>query len=822
MGFIFHIATKHPIMKKILPLFLILSIISFPFIAMSQPIGCMEAKQKIKLSPPSPEEKAMILASNERSDTIDILNYGITLEVINFSDKIINGNCEVTFSPKMDNISYLALDFLDLDIDSVIWNGAPVSYDFDGILLETFFSTPLNSTDTTSITVYYQGTPTADPSGFGGFDFSGHYAYNLGIGLSSNPYNFGRSWFPCFDNFVERSTYNFNIITSNGRKGYCVGTFMGQTALGGDTIMRQYVLDQAIPTYLAGVAVSDYSEYNEVHMGATGPVDLQLVARTQDLNDMIATFSSLGDAVDALEYWYGPYVWDRVGYVATTVGAMEHPGNIAYPANVATDGDNFGHKRLMAHELAHCWFGDIVTLTTPADMWFKEGNAEYGAHLFTEYISGHNAFINHVKNNFLSEVLKSAHYDDDDYQPLSGIPYEHTYGTHTYRKGASMIHNLRGYLGDSLFRIGQRQVLDTYAYSALTAELYRDELIDATGETDKLTSFFDDWIYAPGFAAYEIDSVFIEPSGSEYEATIHIQQKLRAAPHFHTNTPIDITFMDNNWNEYTTEILVSGEFTTTQVNVPFEPTIWFLNGDGRLNIAKMQNEQVLVAPINRYFGFADFQIQVQQIVDSIYFRVEHYWVAADEIGINPDDANISDNHYWRVDGIWSDNFEAKGVVTYNGINRPELDADLTALTEDSLILVYRPYPGYPWTEYADYSKLIGIPNDGKGTVAINNLQKGDYAFANGVLDVVNTEDVFKENMVELFPNPTSDYLMLKGTILNKEDLEYRLLDITGKLVRSNKVDGSINVSNLSNGSYLIQLIDSNGSALGTQQFEVMR
>ena len=809
-------------MKKILPLFSFLILMAFPFISFSQPIGCMEAKQHIKLDPPTAEERAMIMASNERSDTIDILNYGITLEVINFSGQEINGNCEVTFSPKMDNISYLALDFLDLDVDSILWNGAPVNYNYDGLLIEVLFDAPLNSTDTATVVVYYQGTPTSDPSGFGGFDFSGNYAYNLGIGLSSNPYNFGRSWFPCFDNFVERSTYHFNIISSNGRKGYCVGTFMGQTSMGGDTIMRSYVLDQPIPTYLAGVAVSDYSEYNEVHQGAYGPVDLQLVGRTQDLNNMISTFASLADAVDALEFWYGPYVWDRVGYVATTTGAMEHPGNIAYPANVAVDGNNFGHKRLMSHELAHCWFGDIVTLTTPADMWFKEGNAEYGAHLFTEYTLGQAPFIDQVKDNFLNEVLKSAHYDDDGFQALSGIPYEHTYGTHTYRKGASMIHNLRGYLGDSLFRIGQRQVLNTYAYGAVTAEMYRDELISATGETDKLTSFFDDWIYAPGYAAYEIDSVFTEPSGSEYEATVHLQQKLRAAPHFHTNVPLDITFMDNDWNKYTTQIMVSGEFSTVQVNVPFEPEIWFLNGTDKLNTARMQNEQVLQAPINRYFGYADFQIQVQEIGDSAYFRVEHYWVAPDEITINPEDAKISQNHFWRVDGIWPDVFTAKGIIAYNGLLRPELDADLTTITEDSLILIYRPYPGYPWTEYHDYIKSVIIPNDGKGNITINNLQKGDYAFANGELDVVNTEDVFRNDIVELFPNPATDYVALKGEFLDNENLEYRLLDIAGKVVKSDKVDGNINVSDLSNGMYVIQLIDDTGVALGAQQFEVLK
>ncbi len=808
-------------MKKSLPCLIIAILFLFPFIANSQPIGCMEAKQKIKLYPPTLEEKAMIQASNERSDTIDIINYDISLEV-QFLPNLIDGNCAVTFSPKMNNVTYLALDLLDLDVDSVHWNGAAINYDYDGLLLEIFFPTPLNTTDEETVVVFYKGLPSVDPSGFGGLDFNGGYAYNLGIGLSSNPFNFGRSWFPCFDNFVERTTYNFNITSASNRKAYCVGTFMGQTDLGNGKILRRFELDQPIPTYLAGIAVADYAEYNEIHMGAYGPVDIQLVAKTNELNDMVSTFGTLGEAIDALEFWYGPYIWDRVGFVSTAVGAMEHPGNIAYPDFVGLGGDDLGHKRLMAHELAHCWFGDIVTLTTPANMWFKEGNAEYGAHLFTEYISGRIPFINEVKTNFLSNVLTNAHYDDDDFQALSGMPFEHTYGTHTYRKGASMIHNLRGYLGDSLFRIGQRQVLNTFTYSAVDAEMYRDELIAATGKTDILNSYFDDWIFSPGYAAYEFDSVRIEPFGNEYEVTSFIQQKLRAAPNFHTNTPIEITFMDNDWNTYSTTIMVSGEFSEVEVMVPFEPEIWFLNGNGNLNLAHMQNEKVIVGPLVQNFSFADFRLTALEFTDSVYFRAEHFWVAPDEITINPDDAKISSTHYWHIDGIWPAAFSPDGVIGYDATGRPEFDADLTLNTEDSLILVYRPNPSVPWTEYPDYEIIQAFPTDGKGNVVIHNLQKGDYAFANGVLDVVNTEDVFQNNLVEIFPNPTSDYLNIKGDLVNEKGLNYQISDIKGATTTKAKVDGNINVSNLSPGIYLLQLSDENGNPLGTQKFEVMR
>ncbi len=802
--------------------FVVLSCFILPFQVFAQPVGCMQTNQKIKLEPLTPAEKAMIVASNERSDTIDILNYNITLEVINFSQGIINGNCKVTFSPKMDNINYLALDLLDLTVDSVHFNGQPVSYVHDGLLLEIFYPSPLNTTDTADVTVFYNGPPTRDPS-WGGFDFNNGYAYNLGIGLTSNPYNFGRSWFPCFDNFVERSTYDFNILSSAGRKAYCVGTFLEEVPVSGDTIMRRYRLDQPIPTYLAGVAVSNYSQVDINHEGFYGDIHFQLVAKTNDTLNMVTTFASLGEAVDAIEYWYGPYVWDRVGYVTTVQGAMEHPGNIAYPESVGLDGDDFAHKRLMSHELVHCWFGDVVTLSSPADMWFKEGNAEYGAHLFTEYFLGQDQFIDQVKDNFLEEVLKRANFDDDGFQPLSGIPYEHTYGTHTYYKGASMIHNLRGYLGDSLFRVGQRSVLENFAYGSVDAAQYRDQLTTATGVD--LTSFFDDWIYAPGFAAYEIDSLDVEQNGSEYETTVYIQQKLRAAPHFHTNTPIEITFMDDNWNRYVESIMVSDEFTTAQVTLPFEPTVYFLNEGERLNIAMMANNVHVNAPMNRYLGYADMQVTISSVVDSAFLRAEHYWVAPDEIGDNPFNATISSTHYWEIDGINLDGVQGIANIKYSGITQPHLDMDLAGTTEDSIILVYREDAYHPWVEHPDYSILNINPNDGTGNVVFTGLKKGQYAFANGSLPMVSTTNIFDYQQLKLYPNPTSEKLYIDGELEITRDLKYRISDVLGKLIAYDNLDDmrqQIDVSRLENGIYIFQIIADDGTPIGTEQFEIIR
>jgi len=112
-------------------------------------------------------------ADNSRSDTIDILNYTINLDITDFTNQIIKGNCEITFTAKMNNINTLSLDLLQMNIDSIISNNASLPYSYDDTLIIASLSATLNTGDTSGITVYYNGQPQGDPSGWGGILFSG-------------------------------------------------------------------------------------------------------------------------------------------------------------------------------------------------------------------------------------------------------------------------------------------------------------------------------------------------------------------------------------------------------------------------------------------------------------------------------------------------------------------------------------------------------------------------------------------------------------------------------------------------------------------------
>ncbi len=802
-------------------LFALLAFIIIQENIMAQPFGvehhgCHHTKSKIEMLPLTVEEEIEMQQSALRSDTIDILNYNITLDARDFSGQTITASCEITFSPKMDGITYMQpLDLLDFTVDSVVGASGHLVHDFDGLFLNVQLPTTMNTGEVGAFTVYYHGQPTPAASGFGGFVFEGDIAYNLGIGLGANPYNYGRGWFPCFDNFVERATYDLNIISPAGKRGYGIGTFLEQIDLGNDENMRRYRFDQPLPTYLVGVAVGPYTIEASIHTGAFGDVPITLIGKPSDVNAINDSFQHLGTCIDAIEYWFGPYAWERVGFVMTNVGAMEHCTSIAYPVSIATNGATANQNRLMAHELAHHWWGNVLTLSSPANMWIKEGNAEYSAHLFFEYAFGNDVFVDAVKDNHLNEVLIKAHTDDDGFHQLSGIPYEQTYGTHTYNKGASMMHNLRGYMGDDLFRQGMTAMLEVYEYQSINAEQFRDHLIANTGLD--LHPFFDAWIFAPGYANYEISAIDVSQSGGNYDVEIEIQQKLRAAPQFHNDVPLEITFFDENWNAHTEAFMVSGEYTLVDFMVPFEPVMQVLNDANRLNLARSQNRFTAYEAGNvdtEYSDFLALSIIEMNPGDSAMINVVHHWTAPDDgPEFNLHNLKMSSTHYWTFSGIVPESgFKMKGTTRYKGGTPTALDYDLVNMTDDSLILVWREEPENPWIEYPYYRKQTA-----GDFIKIDTLLMGDYAFANGVIETSTSE---VENLIDLsiYPNPTSDILYVEGA-LNEvpENAFIELYDWTGKLVFSKNMGHTdrflhemIDLVHLASGSYLLKFRDLGG------------
>ncbi len=781
--------------------------------------GCHHTRNKA----PKPKaltdaEKILVQNSIARSDTFDIIHYDINLDVTNYSGQEIKGFTRVSYSPKFNDLDAINLDLFELQIDSIIDDSGSIEYSYDDEIIHVEFSSSPSVGDTLDLTVYYHGQPHKDPY-WGGFYFIGDYIYNLGIGLTSIPPNFGKVWYPCFDSFVERATYEYHIISNDGRKAFCQGTFMGEEIIAGDTLLRHYEFNQKIPTYLSAIAVSNYEMFEYTHEGANGSIPVSLTAKPAHLSSMQNAFNYLSFAIDACEYWYGPYIWDRVGYVLTTDGALEIPTNVAYPQSML-GANQLENARLFTHELGHHWWGDVVTLKEHHDMWIKEGPAEYSAHLFREWKDGEEAFIEEMKDNQLF-VLEEAHVQDDTFQALSPMPDEHIYGRHTYNKGAAVIHNLRGYLGDDTFRDAMHYVQSEYAYTSFSANELREVLEEASGAD--LESFFNDWIFSPGFTTFVVDSFSTVNVGDNFETTIYLQQKLRENPNFHTNVPIEIAALNSNWEQEIFTAEVGNEFSEVVITTSYQPEMIVYDPNYKFNDGRMDHNQVLYPDesFGQQLPFVDFRLIKDEVLDSCLVRIEHIYSGPDDENLSDAIFEISSTHYWIVDGIWPEGTSLEGKLFFNGTEDTYLDYDLTGITESDIMLVYRETSDDEWQVYDDYS-LLGGSDNGSGLIEIDVLRKGQYAFANGDPLLRVNENGQQDSEYTLFPNPTQDLLNISGIDVERGH-QVMVYDLKGKLSKELAIEGGqIDVQGLANGFYILSVLDENNTEVFSASFEVAK
>ncbi len=768
-------------------------------------------------------ERGGIQNTIARSDTFDLLHFDIAIDVTDVSGQSIKAATTITHVALIGDAD-LRLDLIDaLIVDSVTSSDGLLPFTHSDDLLDIDLP-PGAVGDTGVLTVHYHGEPARDPD-WGGFYFQSGYIYNLGIGLSTIPPNFGKVWYPCFDSFVERASYTYHVKSAGTYRAHCQGEFLGEVALGGDTVIRSFDLDQEITTHVSAIAVSNYVDSNYTHTGAYGDIPVRLTARATSIGNMAAKMVSLGDAIDAYEFWYGPYPYDRVGYVLTTDGALEIPENVAYPTFMP-DASLFENRGLFGHELGHHWWGDHVTPRTHNDMWFKEGPAEYSGHLLEEWAFGHEAFVDVVKDNMLY-VLESAHLQDGGFQALSPMPDEHIYGLHTYYKGAAVLHNLRGYLGDTLFRQAMRAVQIDQANTNLDANGFLTALEIATGT--QLDDFFSAQVFSPGFSVFTVQSYSSAPDQGAFLVDLVLRQRLRGTATMHLSVPLDVTLIGADGQRQEYQVIASGNTTELQLPCAFEPAMVVLNGHNRLNQSRMDHEFIAVPGE----GFSPtlprvaFRLVADELVDTSLIRVEHIWAGANEDPMDWGIFEVSSTHYWIVDGLWPEGTRLNGRVTYDG-DENELDVDLYGDSEADAILVYRPNAEAPWGLCPDVTLSLGVLTDGDGFMKIDTLRKGHYAFANGNVVIGVQEPTAVSGSLSVSPNPADDQLTVRGTIDGSATVLFDIFTTDGKLVQrsSGTISGSfakrMDVQDIAVGTYVLKVHDAKGMALGTARFTIER
>lgn len=749
-------------------------------------------------------------STNTVSDSIDIIKYTIFLDATDFNTFTTKSTCTIEFESLVDNLAILPLDLKGQTVDSVVHSSGLLDFNHVGEKLTIDLETLLSTGQMEQITVHYHGGAVVDPSGFGGFYFNADIAYNIGVAFTDIPHNYGRVWFPCFDNFVEKSLYEFQILTPLNRMAYCNGHLLSTDSIAPNTRQTNWILNREISTYLASVAISTYERYETSFLSISGdPIPVYLVAKPVNLNTLVNSFSNLETIFHAFENWFGPYQMERIGYVLTPIGAMEHSTNIAFPVSLA--GGGFQSESVMAHELAHEWFGNLVTCKTAEDMWMNEGWAEYLSLLVYEVLESPEFYSNLIRNNH-RQMLHTAHYSDGGFLTMNNIPLDVTYGEHVYNKGADMAHTLRGYMGDELFFDGLKAYLTEFSFKSANSYDFRDHLNSIDGID--VTDYFEDWIFQPGWTQFSIDDVNYSGSGNEYSVELEVNQRLRYANNFYNNVPVTLSLWDANQNLFETQVVLSGETTQLAVNVPFEPVLWALNRDEKISYGLTAEEGTFSTPGLNVFTHTFFRITINEIENPAFIRIENFWAGPGGT-VENNAFMVSPDRYWRLSGIIDGTFTASGRLDFDGRNTGSGNLDPLLLAqggsdfdESQLVILYRPTPTDAWQHWQDISiQSLGSTTDGYARITINQLPIGEYTFGlpNPEVAVEELEQSFD---FEVYPNPAQDIVTISTKNELAKNTSITIFDLDGRIVHAQSMSGNsttLQTAHLAKGQYVVQL-----------------
>jgi aminopeptidase N len=432
-----------------------------------------------------------ILEKTAASNNFDVKYYRCEWE-IDPAVRFINGKVTVYFTA-IGNIGDLTMDLDNaLTIDSIKQRNVKLSYTHTSNQTKITFNNTINNAVVDSISIFYKGAPAN--TGFGAYNMTTHAGVPITWTLSE-PYG-SKDWWPCKNGLDDKADSLDVLITCpSAYRAASNGLLIYENTISGGTKKIAFFKHRyPIATYLVCMAVTNYDVFDRTAQVGNNSMLMQTFCYPESR----ATFEAgTQNAIDQLQYFSNllgeyPFVKEKYGHTQFGWGGgMEHQTN-SFMVSL--------NESLVAHELAHQWFGDRITCGSWEDIWLNEGFASHLAQLWMEtkypstFISGRRGIV----NNITSAIGGSVKVDDTT--NLNRI----FNGRLSYNKGSYVISMLRLVLGDATFFSAIKKYLnDTNAkYGYAKTPLLKKYLEDESN-TD-LTKFFNSWYSGEGYPSYTL------------------------------------------------------------------------------------------------------------------------------------------------------------------------------------------------------------------------------------------------------------------------------------------------------------------------------
>lgn len=426
---------------------------------------------------------------------IDVQHYKYTLTLSDATDKI-QGEAEVTVAVK-PGVKSLTFDLVQqnvsgkgMKVEKVTGTGIS-SFSQKANQLTIILARPVTKGQDVVVTILYSGIP-AD-----GLIISKN-KYGDRTFFADNWPNRAHYWIPCVDRPDDKATFEFIVtapgyyqVVSNGKK-------VEEKTLSGNRIQTHWVEDVSLPSKVMVIGVARFAVKQFDDSPANIPVSAWVYPQ-----DSTKGFYDYGVAPSILNFfssYIAPYPYNKLANVQskTIFGGMENASSIFY-AEESITGDR-KWEEVIAHEIAHQWFGDMASEKSFAHLWLSEGFATYMTDVYFEKVHGIDAAnerLRKERNEVVEFMQKTTHPVVDSTTNLMSL-----LNANSYQKGGWVLHMLRKEVGDTAFH----QIIQSYyqQYKGSNADTRDLETVAELVSGKDLKWFFDQWLYQPGIPSVNV------------------------------------------------------------------------------------------------------------------------------------------------------------------------------------------------------------------------------------------------------------------------------------------------------------------------------
>ena len=738
-------------------------------------------------------------------ENINVTHYEIHINEVDFANRTLQGETFVEFTAT-DRVSTVVLELKTLSVTSVDCDFTGVeSFSQDGVFLTITFNEPLAATESATLDIVYGGSTFNET--WGGVEWWGSdYVYNLGVGFDSQPHNLGKTWFPCVDNFTDKASYDVYVTATNDKKAICGGSFVETVDNGNGTSTWHWETPQEVATYHISFAVGDFELWQDVYHGIERDIPIE-VYTTPNLSGRVeATFVHIHEIVSFFEENLGPYPFNRIGYISTSKGCMEHTDNIALATSVISGNTN--NEEYLAHELSHMWSGNKVTCATAGDMWLNEGFAQFWGAFYEVGVYDEQTFQNTISSKV--STITSWCSSPANWMPLNNMPLDMTYdGDAVYDRGAVIVNTMMNYMGRENFLAAMRAFFEQYAYQAATSEQLCEALTQASGID--MHGFFDTYVYSSGMPNLFASILSVEPVGGQYEVRLDLHYQHIGDTHVGQNNVCELTFIGPDFQWVTEKVNWDNQHGNATVVLDFEPICMVNDINNNWLDGKSQKNFMLTSSVQQ--ALSGFRFEATSLTDSVFVAVESNMVGPYDDPLIPH-LTLSTKRFWSINRYDFGEAEVKGLFDYSR----NQDGDIIQTENDSATLLYRKDASEAWHEIA-YTLYPGSIWR-QGRFIIDDFQPGEYTIAVWDKEALATEEYAEpEKQMQLFPNPAKGQVRLRWNGIC--DGGVRIVGIDGKEVKNivfTQTDDLVfSTEDLAQGCYTVMRLNRDGAVLETKK-----